>query len=367
VDSPIVDVQAVQAYAQVVRPILRDNCYGCHGATRQKGGLRMDDTLLLMKGGKDGVVIRRGNGGASELIKRLLLPEEDEHHMPPKEKKQLNERQILLLHWWIDQGAELGRRVAELKQPDSVRPALLSLQGARPRVVSESDVPAEVVEAADERALEALRAKGVRVMAVARGSNWLEVDASGELRAGQSGAAGGSGPAGSSGAVGESGPVGAVGKSGHAGGSALREAGVGQLEVVVKLLPPVKKQLIALKVDHTGVGDSALAVIGQCGALRSLNLAGTRVTDVGLAQLRGLRELRVLNLVGTGVSAAGVAGLGGLAKLRAVYLYKTRVSSRDWVELRKVFPKVMIDTGGYSLPALVTDTAVVRQGKAINN
>ena len=81
VDSPIGNVQAARAYMQVVRPILRDNCYGCHGATRQKGGLRLDDTLAILKGGKDGVVVLPGRGGASELIKRLLLPEGDEHHM----------------------------------------------------------------------------------------------------------------------------------------------------------------------------------------------------------------------------------------------------------------------------------------------
>src|SRR5262249_11785036 len=81
VDSPIVDVQAARAYREVVRPILRDNCYSCHGATRQKGGLRLDDTVLMMKGGKDGVVIVPFRGGSSELIKRLLLPLEDEHHM----------------------------------------------------------------------------------------------------------------------------------------------------------------------------------------------------------------------------------------------------------------------------------------------
>jgi len=326
IDSPILDVQKARAYAEIVRPILRDNCYGCHGATRQKGGLRLNDTAALLRGGKDGVVLLPGRGGASELMKRLLLPVGDEHHMPPREKKQLNERQILLLHWWIDQGANFSRRVAELGQPDSVRGALLSVQGARKRVM-ESDVPAEEVGAADEGALEALRAKGVRVMAVARGSHWLEADFGGAN-------------------------IGA----GSAGGSRA----AGRVDEVLRLLLPVKKQLISLKLDHTGVGDSAMAVIGQCDSLRSLDLAGTRVGDAGLGALSGLSELRVLNLVGTGVSVRGVEGLKGLTKLRTIYLYRTKVSGGDCVALRKVLPKVEMDTGGYSLPVLVTDTAVVR-------
>ena len=310
VDSPILDVQKARAYAEIVRPILRDNCYGCHGKTRQKGGLRLDDTAALLRGGKDGVVLLPGRGGASEMMKRLLLPVSEEHHMPPREKKQLNERQILLLHWWMDQGADFSRRVAELRQPDSVRGALLSMQGVRVRVL-ESDVPAEVVDAADEKALEALRAKGMMVMAVSQGSHWLEARYSSSTD--------------------------------------------------LRLLLPVRKQLISLKLDHAGVGDSAMAVIGQCDSLRSLDLAGTRVGDAGLESLKGLTELRVLNLVGTGVSAAGVEGLKGLTKLRTIYLYQTKVKGGDLSLLRKALPKVGIDTGGYSMPVLVTDTAVVRQ------
>jgi hypothetical protein len=80
-----------------------------------------------------------------------------------------------------------------------------------------------------------------------------------------------------------------------------------------------------------------------------------------LAALKGLTELRVLNLVGTGVSAAGVEGLKGLTKLRTIYLYRTKVKGDDLSLLRKALPKVGIDTGGYSMPVLVTDTAVVRQ------
>jgi hypothetical protein len=131
----------------------------------------------------------------------------------------------------------------------------------------------------------------------------------------------------------------------------------------VRLLLPLKKQLIALRAGGSGIGDSALAVIGQCVALRRLDLAGDAVSDTGLAALHGLTELRVLNLVGTRVSAAGVAGLRALPKLRTVYVYGSRVTGGDWVELRKVLPKVEMDTGGYSMPVLPGDTSVVKQGK----
>jgi len=106
-----------------------------------------------------------------------------------------------------------------------------------------------------------------------------------------------------------------------------------------------------------------MTVVGECVALRSLDLAGTKVGDAGLAALKGLTELRVLNLVGTRVSAAGIGGLKVLGKLRVIYLYRTKVVSGDWGELRRMFPKVELDTGGYRMPVLETDTAVVRQGE----
>ncbi len=55
--KPIANVQEAVAYSDVVKPILETKCYSCHGANKQKGGLRMDDSLKLMKGGKDGKVI----------------------------------------------------------------------------------------------------------------------------------------------------------------------------------------------------------------------------------------------------------------------------------------------------------------------
>jgi hypothetical protein len=86
--KPIANVQEALVYNNVVQPILQTKCYSCHGANKQKGGLRMDDTTRLMKGGKDGVIILSGKGDESELIKRMLLPKDDDDHMPPKEKSQ---------------------------------------------------------------------------------------------------------------------------------------------------------------------------------------------------------------------------------------------------------------------------------------
>src|SRR5579871_4988318 len=108
--KPIANVQEAKIYADIIQPTLQEKCYGCHGSTKQKGKLRLDDSVSMLKGGKDGVVIIPGKANESELIKRIMLPREDEHHMAPKEKPQLTEQEMALLKWWIDNGASFSNR-----------------------------------------------------------------------------------------------------------------------------------------------------------------------------------------------------------------------------------------------------------------
>jgi hypothetical protein len=81
------------------------------GQKSKKGKLRMDDPEHLLKGGKNGEIITPGSAAESELMKRLLLPESNEHHMPPKGKPRLTENQVALLHWWLESGAALIKKL----------------------------------------------------------------------------------------------------------------------------------------------------------------------------------------------------------------------------------------------------------------
>jgi hypothetical protein len=86
----------------------------------------------------------------------------------------------------------------------------------------------------------------------------------------------------------------------------------------------------------------------------------TAITGADLGELRTLANLKYLNLTGTGVGAGDVVKLKGLPKLAALYLYQTKVGRGDWDGLRRDFPRVVLDSGGYSIPFLTTDTAIVR-------
>lgn len=316
--KPIANIQEAMVYADVIQPVLQTKCYNCHNARKQKGGLRMDDPQRLLKGGKDGEVILPGKADQSELIKRLLLPEGDEHHMPPKQKPQLNEREIALIHWWIDGGADFSKKVKDLSQPEKIKPALLALQSNHLQPKAPPTIPATEVEKADEKAVNALKDVGAVIVPVAQGSHYLMANF----------------------------------------------VTVPNLtDENAKRLLPLKKQLVWLKLNDTKITDNALATIAACTNIRLLHLNNTGITDKGLASLKALDSLQLLSLVGTKVTANGLVQLANLKKLQFLYVYGTNVKAADTGWLRKSFPKTAIDLGGYSLPFLESDTARVSAPK----
>jgi hypothetical protein len=90
-------------YRRDVKPVLEARCTTCHGATRHKGGLRLDTTAAIRKGSGSGAVIVPGNSANSVLI-AAVTGAEDRRRMPPKGEP-LSAEQIALLKAWIDGGA----------------------------------------------------------------------------------------------------------------------------------------------------------------------------------------------------------------------------------------------------------------------
>ena len=92
-------------YARQVKPLLTARCYACHGALKQKGGLRADTARALVEGGDDGPAVVPGSSGESPLIERVSG--QGDGRMPPtSEGEGLGAEQIAVLKAWIDQGAE---------------------------------------------------------------------------------------------------------------------------------------------------------------------------------------------------------------------------------------------------------------------
>jgi len=86
-----------------IRPLLLRHCSGCHGASVQKGGLRLDARHTFFKGGDSGPVVVAADPTSSELLRRLRSTDPDTQ-MPP-EGPRMSAADIEQLERWIAAGA----------------------------------------------------------------------------------------------------------------------------------------------------------------------------------------------------------------------------------------------------------------------
>lgn len=300
------DIGDAQVYRDLVEPVLASHCYGCHGAKKQKGQLRLDKPEYVLKGGKEGQVIKTGNSNDSELFKRISLSIEEEDHMPPRKEAQLHASEIELIRWWIDEGASFESSVLALKPNPELEAYFKSLLAGAP---AQSWLPENPVAAADANVLKKLRSEGISVVPVSVNSNYLSVSFTGK-----------------------------------------KQINPGDFE----LLKAIALQLVSLNLGRTLIADDDIAQLAALKNLRRLHLDHTGITDKGLDKIPS-DVLVYLNLVGTQVTNAGVKTLARLKSLKELYIFDTRITAKGVGQLD---PGIRVDTGRYNLPRLVTDTLV---------
>src|SRR5262245_14765221 len=84
-----------------IRPVLVENCFGCHGPQKQNAELRLDSREAMLKGNDDGPAIVPGQPKQSKLIK--AIERSGKIKMPPKGK--LPPQAIADLTAWVAMGA----------------------------------------------------------------------------------------------------------------------------------------------------------------------------------------------------------------------------------------------------------------------
>lgn len=312
VDFAGVNLQQAIYYDDLVKPILAERCYGCHGSSKQKGKLRLDAPEHIAKGGKDGKIFVAGKAGESEMINRLLLPLDDEDHMPPKEKPQPSEKEIAILKAWISSGADFKMSVTESGQLAQLQKIISSAKAQ-----SISDVPLSDVPAAQDADIGQLKKLGVVIIPVATGSNYLSANL----------------------------------------------INASSIDSVMNVLGKMKEQIIWLKTGGQPVNDNHIAKLIQLTKLTRLSLEHSKITDAGLAQLKSLTNLQYLNLNGTGITAAGLSQLSALTNLTFIYVYQTPITSAELETVKRSFPKAVIEAGNYTVPFLQSDTTEARAPK----
>ena len=282
-------------YQALIQPMLTARCGACHNTERKKGGLVLTAAAGLQAGGRQGKVVVPGRADQSEIIVRLSLPPGHTDAMPPD--RPIPNAELLLMRWWIDQGASLEVTLGDISRPSAVRPTLAAY--------GLEDLPAGIFAldppVADSASLAQAGASGLALQRLGVSTEYLSVDAT--------------------------------------------SVGPGWDRGRLALLRPIATSIAWLNLSNTTTDDSSLAVLESMSRLTRLHLAHTRVTDAGLQHLGRMPYLEYLNLVGTAVGDEGLRALEHLSRLRAVYLWGTRVTDSGVERLHRALPRATVQLG----------------------
>lgn len=102
------EAAAIKHFESTVLPILKANCFKCHGAGDVKAGLRISDQESLLTGGESGPAIDLGDLDASLLLNAINYRD---YEMPPKGK--LAQSQIDAITKWVKAGAPYPESMLE--------------------------------------------------------------------------------------------------------------------------------------------------------------------------------------------------------------------------------------------------------------
>ncbi|WP_395752724.1 DUF1553 domain-containing protein [Prosthecobacter sp.] len=100
--SMVSRAEAAVDYEHEIKPLLKERCYACHGALKQKGDLRLDTAAAMRKGGDNGDILA---GAQSLLLQRVTTTDKEDRMPPDGEGARLTPEQVAKLQAWLAAGA----------------------------------------------------------------------------------------------------------------------------------------------------------------------------------------------------------------------------------------------------------------------
>lgn len=295
-------------YTPEIHAILEAHCANCHGESRQRGGLRLDQYAYLFGDDPYLWVVQPFEPEVSELVRRVKLPADDDDAMPPKGER-LSAAAIGLIEEWIASGAPQSARATTVdsnelptKEEPSGEPQSPIPSGARRAQAPRPDVDWDSIKSSDPlaaaRAMSLLAERGAVAKQIFLGTEAVEVN------------------------------------FGLLGSEVTNED--------LSLLTGLEQTLFWLNLAGTSVDDQGLKNLSDFEQLRQLHLERTGIGDAGLRHLTGLSRLEYLNLYGTRVTDAGLSTLESIPSLRELYLWNSQVSQDGVIRFMERSPEVYV-------------------------
>lgn len=309
--EPVVLLEDAELFANVVRPILRTKCMGCHNDKKAKGQLVMETEEFLLKGGKSGKLWDSTEADYGLMLKRIHLPLETKKHMPPQGKPQLTAEEIEILNEWIKSGADFKIKVLDLAPASALRIM------AEPKFIT-IETDDYDFDPASEKAIQTLNTNYRIVYPLAKESPALAAE--------------------------------------------LFSASQFKSENLNELLT-VRKQLVSLNLNKMPLQEEDLKTISQFSNLRKLNLSFTGIKGTSLAELNKLKKLKHLSLSGNPLNMDDLKKILSLPEISKLFLWNTGLKAEEIKLVTAKNKNLLVETGFFGDTLTLKLTAPLLQNE----
>ncbi|MBX2816175.1 MAG: hypothetical protein KTR24_09260 [Saprospiraceae bacterium] len=290
------DPDSVRIYHDLVKPFVDKKCTTCHNQYLTKGGLDVSSDSLFREGGRNGDVL--GPAAESEFYRRVTMDDYSRKFMPPKGDP-LSYQEIKLLGWWLDNGSDFDKTVAEAEHPKEIQAILMDRYGldTKPKTFLEKTK----VDPVSQEIMDRLTALGFGVNQLAQDNYFLDVR--------------------------------------------WRDVDTLNVNDAIPALEEVAPNVAWLDLSKAGVQDGSLSSIGKLKNMVRLKLDNNEITDQNIADLNGLQHLESLNLYNTQVTDAAISELKKLSGLKRLYLWLSQVTVAGKEEMEAAIPEIDVNLG----------------------
>lgn len=286
-------------YRDLIQPMLEKRCYECHNADKSNGGLQMHTTELLSKGGDGGPVLVSRKAIDSELFERITKDPISKKFMPTGGKTHLGYEEVKLIGWWINEGADYHKSMAEVNVPKDIKTILED--SYKVSLVKKSYVETAAVAPLPNEIMASLTDLGFTGSNLASGNNFLDIR--------------------------------------------YNKLGATPSAADIEKLLSAKEQVTWLNLANQNITDGMLASVAKLPNLTRLQIQQNPITDAGIATLESLQNLETLNLYGTQVTDAALASIEKLPNLKKLFLWQTQVTPEGVEGLKAKLPKLIVVMG----------------------
>ena len=290
------DPDSILVYQDMIEPILKKKCMGCHNDQTQNGGLNMSTPELLLAGGDGGKIVVGGDI-SSEILRRVTLPISSSKFMPTSGTP-MTYHEIKLLEWWISEDAKFDAHLTDLEATPSIAATLM--QSYDLDLTPRSWIEKKTVAPPDSTIMKGISETGLSVKLLSQDNGWVE--------------------------------------AGVPFGSVISQDQLSSLQ-------SASEQITWLNLSNCELTDNDLDQVKTLKHLTRLRIHGNEITSDGIRRLGSLKFLESLNLTDTNVDDEIFDLLPNFPQLKNLYLWQSKVTREGYESGQSAFGSIDINYG----------------------